>query len=173
MVLTTENYSTETRGEYGHAYATLNRILETVETYFEQAGVPLPTRRFVAVGDVASNVWDCEQLSVNLVNMYLGTPGTPSVQPRGCELAMSGDFVVQLVRCVPTPKVAAAGRTVKSIPVADLLSIAEVEAIDCQLLLEASWGVSSAQGVVSSIAPTGVEGSYQAVAMTMSVSLFE
>jgi hypothetical protein len=162
----------EAVAEYGDALGTLQHILETVETTYQQAGVALPERRFYTVGDVASLAVACEQVTVNLVQVYLGTPGQPDTQPAGCQLAMSGDFVVQVTRCVPAPRAAAAGTKVKQIPVDSILEAARVQAIDAQILLEAGYSMRSLQGRSATVSAGGAEGMFQSMVMNLSLSLF-
>lgn len=175
MTLTADDYPDETVAEYGYGYTTLKRLQESIESYFTQAGVSLPERRFVAMGDVASQSWDsCEQLTINLTRIYLGTPGEGEATPQAsnCELALAGNFVVQLVRCVPTAKVI--GRTGKhlgNVEVEDIEASALVQAIDAQLLLEAVRATPSVQRVRATVSPSGVQSNMQAVVAEVSISL--
>jgi hypothetical protein len=157
--------------QYSDVWDTLNHIKDTIETTYEQVGMPLPERRFVAVGNVADSVVvDCEQLNVNFIQSYFGNPGQPNVQLRGCELLKSGDFVVQVTRCVlPRTKSARGGLTAPSTEFLDEKAL--IQSIDSDLLLDASAAMSSAQGVSASVAPGGVQGEYQSVQLNLSISL--
>lgn len=169
----TVEISPETLAEYGYVYSTMEHILSTVEQLYLQAGVDLPARRYVAVGDVGSTVYDCEQVTVNFVQGYLGTPGQPAQQPSGCELAMSGDFVVQVVRCVPEMKTVGSGPRAKFVaPSAASISASSlVQAVDAQLLLEASWSMVSLQGTIATVGAGGASGQYQPIILNLSLSL--
>ena len=50
----------------------MDGILLRIETVFQSYNVPLPSRRYWTMGEVAV---DCEQVVVNFLQMYLGTPG--------------------------------------------------------------------------------------------------
>ena len=156
---------------YGDVHRTLEHILETVVAEFGTAEVDLPPRQYIAVGDVGSSTaWDCEQVTVNFVSSYFGTPGQQETQASNCQMMMSGDFVVQLVRCVPGPTKT---RTSVSPPTAAAIEASTlVQAIDSQILLEAAYAVQSVQGRTALVAPSGVEGGFQGINLNLSVSLF-
>lgn len=59
----------------------LQRLLETTESFYETAGVPLPSRRYWCLGEAAE---DCAQLTVVFQNMNLGTPGEQQNEPMPC-----------------------------------------------------------------------------------------
>mgnify|MGYP001592307354 CR=1 FL=1 len=169
----TVEISSDTRQEYGDIYGTMQHISDVIETLYMQAGVELPDRQFTAVGDVASSLaWDCEQVTINFVNAYYGNPGQPITVATNCPPMMSADFVVQVTRCVPNPTVARAGTKVKAPAVAAIEGSTLIQAVDSQILLQASSAMSSAQPMLASVAPSGVEGGFQAVALNLSISLF-
>lgn len=160
------------RAEYGDAFDTLKYIQETVETIYAQAEVDLPDRRFVAAGDVASSIAnDCEQVTVNLAQIYLGAPGEPAAVPPHCNLVMFGDFVVQVTRCVPGPTTTRAGASVRPPKVSAIEEQTLVQAVDMQLLLEAAYSMTNIQGVVASVTLSGVQGNMQSVILSLSISL--
>jgi len=172
MTLSADDYSDETLAEYGYAYNTLRRLQSSVETVFAQAGVPLPERRFVAVGDVGTQSWDCEQLSFNLIKVYFGTPGAGDTQATsGCALALAGDFVIQLVRCVPGAKATRSGTRMLPPEVEAIEAATLVQAVDAQVLLEAVLATESVQFVKATATPTGAEGGMQAINVELSISL--
>ncbi len=51
----------------------LDRLLERVVGVYEQAGVPLPLRRYWMLSGEAPE--DCAQVVVTFVQAYLGSPG--------------------------------------------------------------------------------------------------
>lgn len=158
--------------EFGDLHATLFRIKDAVVARYTNAGIDLPPRHFAAMGDVSSSVAnDCEQLVVNFVQAYLGLPGQPDIQPRGCPLMMSADFIVQVTRCVPGPKVTNRGSTP---PTPEAIEASTLQqAIDAQLLLQTAYEISSAQGVSATVTVSGSDGKMQSVMLNVSVSLFE
>lgn len=158
--------------EYGDIHKTLQHILDTIVGMYNAAGLDLPTRQFTAVGDVASSVAnDCEQVTVNFIQAYLGLPGQPDLQPRGCPLMMSGDFVAQVTRCVP-----GGGTTPRGIPktptTAEIEASTLTQSVDAQLLLQSAFSMSSAQGRSATVTPSGSDGKFQSIMLNLSISLF-
>lgn len=161
--------------DYGHLHRAMQRILDAVETGYAAAGILLPERRFTAVGDVASSLAiDCEQVTVNFVQLYVGEPGQPNLISQDCLGLMSADFVVQVTRCVPILKAkpGVAGRF-KAPPIEEVIAATKTQAVDAQLLFEIAAGISSLQGKVATVIPSGSDGGYQSVAINISMSLFE
>jgi hypothetical protein len=156
---------------YGDVWHTLNHIKDTIETFYAQAGVALPERRFLAVGDVADSVSvDCEQMNVNYIRSYFGLPGQPDLRPSNCELLMSADFVIQVTRCV-LPRTRGS-RGALSAPTTEFLDDkALFQSVDAGLLLESAHAMSSAQGVSAAVSPAGVQGEYQSMQLNLSISL--
>jgi hypothetical protein len=161
-----ENYD-----EYGDIHKTLQHILDTIVANYTLAGIDLPERRFTAIGDVASVANDCEQVTVNFIQAYLGQPGQPDVLPFGCPSTMSGDFVAQVVRCVP-----GAGATGRGIPKPPSVEAIEastlVQAVDAQILLQSAFDLSSIRGKSATVTPSGSDGKFQSVMLNLSISLF-
>lgn len=79
--------------------AYLQLVLDKVVGTFEQAGIELPERRYIAYGDVAA---DCEQLTVQFQQLYDGSPGGNPNAVQQCDGPRSVVMVVELFRCVPT-----------------------------------------------------------------------
>ena len=169
----TVEISDDTREEYGDIYGTMQHISDVIETLYMQAGVELPPRQFTAVGDTASAIsWDCEQVTINFVTAYYGSPGQPLTVATGCLPLMSADFVVQVVRCVPGMETTRNNTKVKLPSIADIEASTLIQAIDSQILLQSALTLDSAEPVLATVAPSGVEGGHQAVAMNLSISLF-
>ena len=166
------DYPEQTLQSYGDADKTSQHILETIQSLFAQAGVTLPQRQYVAAGTEGSVAYDTEQMTVTCTSIYLGLPGEPQFQPTGCMLNMSGDFVVELVRCYPVPKETKRNPDKVVIPsVATMNAAASVAKIDAQILLEAAFNVQSTQGVIAQVNFGAPSGAMQAVTLTMSCSL--
>lgn len=83
-------------------------LLTAVEAGFEDAGVGLPERRFVADGVV---VHDCEQVAVALDRLYTTVPRAedPTQMAGALPVLWFATFVIHVVRCVPTPSGSPAG----------------------------------------------------------------
>lgn len=168
----TVDITPETLAEYGEVFETLEHILSVVEQTFAAANVDLPDRRFIAVGDVGGAVAvDCEQVNVNFIKSYTGEPGQPETRASGCMMMLSGDFVVQVWRCVPKPETGR-GRTEVIPPrVPAVNASTKIQAVDAGILLQSAWSMRSAQGHKATAAPTGQTGGFQAVQLDLSISL--
>lgn len=171
MSKTTNGYPNDTIVNNGEVYGTLERLHNSIITTFNEKGVGLPVRQYFAAGDEAQNAWDCEQLTLNVTQVYLGIPGTPTIQPRGCDLAMNADFVVQLVRCVPQPTTIRSGSALRPPSAAALTEMTHVQGIDASILLESVFNMRFGGGLIASVSFTGVQGEYQATILTISASL--
>lgn len=165
-------YLSSTVQAYGDLDKTLKHIHETIRALFSSAGVTLPVRQYVTTGGDGTVAYDCEQLTVTVGQIYLGTPGEPSYQPTGCMLNMSGDFIIELVRCSPIPKESKRNPDKINLPTpAEMQQAALMFSIDAQLLLEAAYAVQSTQGVIASVEFAGANGAMQAVILRLSCSL--
>lgn len=157
---------------YGDLDRKMKEIRSTIVSLFASAGVTLPVRQYTTTGGDATVPYDCEQLTVTVGQIYLGMPGEPSFQPTGCMLNMSGDFIVELVRCAP---IAAPSKRnpdkIVAPTVEEMQAATLIRAIDAQILLEAAYAVPSTQGVVASIEFAGANGAMQAVIMRLSCSI--
>lgn len=161
-----ENYE-----EFGDIHKTLQHILDTIVASYTSAGIDIPERQFTAVGDVASSIAnDCEQVTVNFIQAYVGLPGQPDVVPRGCPLPMSADFVAQVTRCVPGGVVSRTGSRAPAVAAIEASTL--IQAVDAQILLQSVDAMSSIQGKSATVAPSGVDGKYQSMMLNLSISLF-
>ena len=57
----------------------LDGVLDTLVSVFSSYSVPLPSRQYWTVGEQAI---DCEQLTVTLIQIYLGAPGDQASSPQ-------------------------------------------------------------------------------------------
>jgi hypothetical protein len=156
-------------------------FLDGVIQHFDDNGVELPDRRFIAPGNPQLIAWDCEQLYVALTGIGIGAaPDMPVQSPRqGAPVSAlnirHAIFSIQLVRCTPTtsdddagfPKAedidAAGGRSFRD---AGLLSDAVV--LMCsQLSKQLPPGSTVQAGLTSSLGP---EGGFHANEATVAVT---
>lgn len=148
----------------GSLAALANGVLDSVVSVFEQAGVTLPERRYIATGETAH---DCEQVTVSLQQLYLGPPGDQSETPQRCEAPRTAVLLVEIVRCIPQP-----GRN-GAPDVAALQATAEQQMIDAYMLLEAGataadkWGL----GAMADVTPGQPQGQMQAISMNLIVAV--
>lgn len=81
-----------------YSYADQLRILMGAQ--LSAAGIPLPPKQYVGAGPLP--VWDFDEFVVHLVRSFQGAPGAEnSVQGNGFD-QRSLEFVVSIVRTVPT-----------------------------------------------------------------------
>lgn len=113
----------------------LSLVLDTVVGVFEQAGVPLPERRYYTVGGVVA---DCPQLTIHLTQVYKGLPGDDPGMVQRCGSARTAVMVVQLFRNAPTGN----GRQPPSTRI--MMEHANDPAVDSWLLLDAAEAVDNA-----------------------------
>lgn len=74
-------------------------VLSAAELALTDAGISIPSRSYVAPGEVAH---DCDQLTVSLDSLFTGTPGRPISDPEHCGNARTAQFLVRLLRCYQT-----------------------------------------------------------------------
>ena len=77
----------------------MDGILSRIETVFQSYNVPLPSRRYWTMGEVAV---DCEQVVVNFLQMYLGTPGDEQSSPQRCHVPRTATVIISISRPVAT-----------------------------------------------------------------------
>jgi len=83
-------------------YDNAQRVLQTFSDVFAEYGVALPSRQFTT-WDATENVpVDCEQLTVQVIQAYNGTPGQQAQVPTKCQSGWTATYACQLWRCLPT-----------------------------------------------------------------------
>lgn len=143
-----------------------DQIMEKVIDVFAVAGVPLPDRKLITVGEP---VHDCEELVVVFASLSKGAPGSEEEVQR-CDAATSGSFQVHLVRCFPMPT----GRGLVPPTSEALTENAYAKMTDAWLLTMAgdelandpmiSWG-----GLIQQTVASEPSGGYSAVVMSLQI----
>jgi hypothetical protein len=147
----------------------LDGVLQRVVSTFNSYNVPLPTRQYWTVGQQAI---DCEQLTVTLVQIYLGAPGDEASSPQRCNQPRTAVMTVSLSREIPV--VGQNGRP----PSADKLEqAAQISAIDGYVLMlslnlldmweSGGYGV----GVIATVDYPAPEGGFQTVNMQLTMAI--
>lgn len=149
-----------------------DRMLDQINSVFEQAGVSLPSRQYAYAGELGATSYDCEQLTLSLGQIYSGTPGAQSPVPTKCNEPITGVFYVELVRCIPD-KLSVVGPKVRK-PAPTLLTLnAKAQSIDAYLLMQAGqlFGDDYLGSVVTvtSGQPSGV---YQAIILEVATGIY-
>lgn len=145
---------------------TLNHVVGR----YEQAGVELPERRYIHYGAVAA---DCEQVTVELNQVYPGVPGDDpgAAQKCGGDTLRTAAMTVTIFRKIPT----GSGNRGQDPPKPeDLTATTLILARDTWLLLDVAEEVDQVghkRGMITEVSPIGPSGGYAGVAMTLSVAI--
>lgn len=152
-----------------HLKNLMDGILSRIETVFQAYNVPLPSRRYWTMGEVAV---DCEQVVVNFLQMYLGTPGDEQSAPQRCHVPRTATVVISISRPVAT--VGQNGRP----PSGDKITESSyTSAIDAWVLMECirefdMWDDSGyGLGVIATLDSSGPEGGFQTVNMQLTLAV--
>ncbi len=147
----------------------MDGILSRIETVFQSYNVPLPSRRYWTMGEVAV---DCEQVVVNFLQMYLGTPGDEQSAPQRCHVPRTATVIISISRPVAT--VGQNGRP----PSGDKITESSyTSAIDAWVLMECirefdMWDDSGyGLGVIATLDSSGPEGGFQTVNMQLTLAV--
>jgi hypothetical protein len=147
----------------------LDNVLETIITIFDSYNVPLPSRRYWNVGQVAI---DCEQLSVSLIQIYLGPPGDQASMPQRCNMPRTAVMMITLAREIPV--VGMNGRP----PSPEKISEgAEISAVDAWVLMESlnaldQWEPGTfGVGTIATVDIPPPEGGFQLVTMQLTIAI--
>ena len=148
----------------------MQSVLDQVINQYTSYNMPLPSRRYWTLGSPAV---DCEQVTVSMIQMYLGSPGDEATSPRRCNDPRSVTLLVQVTREVPT--VGQNGRA----PSADAIQEgAEISAYDAWILLDSAaeldrWETNGGfgLGVIATVETNAPEGGFQVVTMTITLAV--
>lgn len=168
----------ETLGKRVDALDIAQRLLVFVEDHFAAAGVDLPERRYLVAGQPAQVAWDCEQLTVGMAGIGLGSvPDQISPSPKtGIQVSVAevrhAALIVEIVRC--TPSVSTDRRGTPVLPSPEAIDAAgQSMMIDAGLLSQAMVRFSahvakdlsaySGRSQVGAVTPQGPEGGYHSV----------
>ena len=108
--------------------ALLDGVLQRVVNTFNSYNVPLPGRQYWTVGQQAV---DCEQLTVTLIQIYLGPPGDQASQPQRCNTARTAVMTVSISREIPT-----VGQNGRPPSASKIQEAAQISAIDAYILMQ-------------------------------------
>jgi len=136
----------------------MNDILSGVESAYQSYNVPLPTRRYWLTGDPA---FDCEQVTVSLMQTYLGMPGDEATSPQACNGPRTLVVNISVVR--PTASLSKNGNA----PSAEAIQKAsEWAAVDMFVLMNSlssfdTWSVyGGAPSAIATITTNTHEGNF-------------
>lgn len=143
-------------------------ILDVVVGVFNSAGVELPPRRFITVGEP---VHDCEELVLVFAGLENGAPGDTG-NPATCNAPITSTFSVHLVRCFPTPS----GRGMTP-PTAEALTLNALGLMnDSWLLMQSANAMNDdplygAFGFVATVTPGEPSGGYVGIVLAIEAAV--
>lgn len=154
-------------------------ILALLVTLAAEEGVPLPERRYVAVGSPSAVAWDCDQVTVALQVLEPQQAFTFGVDQNVMAPADSSAFTfpnavvgVQIVRCVPTLTEAGEPAPVGLHHTAGLTAMRDAALLRALAVRAAREPMARASAVRGgSVTPTGPDGGMAAVTLTLGVSV--
>lgn len=149
----------------------LEKIMNTVETIFEQASVALPTRRYLYAGDRGETAHDCEQVTVSMAQVYSGPPGVQAALPSRCNDPRTAVIFVEIVRCIPD-KLITRGSAARAPLAEDLTMSAKAQAVDAWLLMDAGLTVGDDfLGSIATVSAGSPSGGYQAIVLELATAI--
>jgi hypothetical protein len=157
-------------------------LLDLVLTAGTEQGVALPARRYITAGAAGGEAWDCEQLTVGLVQLgpmpasgQAAEVAVSSLVPAGAVPLAAAVLRVEIVRCAPVidddadpPDPAdetAAGE--QALQDAALLHLVRARAATLAALTSGSPGDVR----LGSVIPSGPQGGYAAMALTVAATI--
>ena len=147
----------------------MDGIISRIETVFQSYNVPLPSRRYWTMGEVAI---DCEQVVVNFLQMYLGTPGDEQSTPQRCHVPRTATVIISISRPVVT-----VGQNGRPPSGEKITESSYSSAIDAWVLMESlrefdMWDDSGyGLGVIATVDTSGPEGGFQTVNMQLTLAV--
>lgn len=139
----------------------MDSILQAVREEFQINGVELPERQFLTFGELPPH--DCEQLTVTLIQSYIGPPGDQAAGPQHCDGPRSGVFQVELVRCVADGAAENLRNKKLGPDLTKITNYAHERAVDVWLLLDSSKRLSDYNQVIADATVGAVQGQFQGV----------
>lgn len=147
----------------------LDGVLSRTVSTFESYSVPIPARRYYTVGQTAV---DCEQLTVTLLQAYLGPPGDQASTPQRCNVPRSAVVLITIAREVPVVSINGRPPTATNIQDAS-----KITAIDAWVLLQAidsfdQWDETGfGLGVIGTVDTPPPQGGFQLTTMQLTLAI--
>lgn len=143
----------------------MDEILDAIVSFYEQEMIPLPAKKYWAISSVAA---DCEQLTVTLLQTYIGLPGQDGMIPTQCDGPRSAVVGIQILRKVPV-----VGPTGHNVPQGNAIQTMSVgPAIDSWALIDAFKQLDVYRsGVILAIDTVQPEGGLHGVIATLAIQV--
>lgn len=147
----------------------LQGVLDRVVSLYASYGVPLPTRQYWTMGTPAA---DCEQLVVNFIQMYLGSPGDEASEPQRCNVPRSAVMAIQIFRAVPS-----VGQSGQAPTAAKIQAGAVLPAVDAWTLMSAvnlldQWEEGGyGPGVIATLTAQEAQGGFQSTTLQITMAV--
>ena len=147
----------------------LDGVLTKTISVFDSYSVPLPARRYWTVGQTAI---DCEQLTVTLLQAYLGPPGDQAATPQRCNVPRTAVVLITVAREIPV--VSINGRPPTA---ANITEGAQITAVDAWVLLQSldlfdQWDDTGfGLGVIGTVDTPPPEGGFQLTTMQLTMAI--
>lgn len=148
----------------------MDSIMNAVEEIFAGYGIDLPELKYLTF---ATPSHDCEQVTVTMIQGYLGPPGDQAAGPQPCSGPRSGIFQVEIVRCIKdgvSKNLRARGGS--TAPDASVISeYARERSRDMWALLEVPNKLADYNGSIADVSVTEPQGQYQAAVLNLVVQI--
>ena len=161
--------------EYDEAddlFRTAELVLEHINLAYQQYSQDVPGRQFITFGGRGDTVHDCEQLSVAIEQIYSGLPGNQANDIQNCDGPKSVVFVIEVVRCIPTPT---GKNTIRPPEGTKITEAGRIQARDAMILLEGGMNAIEAQqysGGLADVAAGQPQGGYQGVILNLIMPVY-
>lgn len=148
----------------------MDSIMNAVEEVFQIHGIDLPELKYLTFAQPAH---DCEQVTVTMIQGYLGVPGEQADDPQPCNGPRTGVFQVEVVRCVDDgvlTNLRQRGGNTAPDPQA-ISAYARSRARDIWALLQVAEHLSHYNQAISDVSVTEMSGKYQAAVLNLIVQI--
>lgn len=147
----------------------MGNIMKAVEEKFELYGIELPELRYLTM---ATPVHDCAQVTVTLIQAYVGPPGDQAAGPQPCGGPRTGVFQVEVVRCFEDGSTTNLKRAQSTAVDPDVITTYALErARDVWTLLDAAGEIPDYNAVIADASLSEPLGKFQAAVLNLVVQI--
>jgi hypothetical protein len=148
----------------------MGSILNAVEEVFALYDIDLPTLKYLTFAQPSH---DCEQVTVTMIQAYIGPAGEQADNPQPCTNPRTGVFQVEIVRCIDDGvQTNLRQRGGSTAPDATIISdYARDRAKDAWALLQVPQHLFDYNQAIVDVAVTEPQGKFQAVVLNIIVQI--